>query len=316
MSTERVDAEILRLREAADIIAANLGELRRDATFELVAAASVQGTTAGRWAEARAELDRVDVWFARFGAFIDAVTTRRGMSMRLTPEHERDVDDFLRGPSIELTRDEVPLAERGLLGAAHETTHCTASELLAHMSDSYDSAKAVILTIGTAWDSLVPRLRDIRDALATLDEQTALGAADRATLDTLRVELDRLAEDLVLDPLVVAPDELDALEGRVGAIDAELRAVEELRAGSDDLLLHADALYGELRGAVADANAAHREALEKIVTPAVPAPTAVAEGVTAELDRVKAMVADGRWREADGRSRRGPPRSTSSCATP
>jgi hypothetical protein len=300
MSTQHIDAEIVRLREAAETIAANLGELQRDPTFELVATASVQGVTAERWMEAQAELDRVEVWFARLIAFVDEVTNRRGTGLELAPEREREVDVFLSGPSIELTRDEVPLAERSLLGAAHEATHCTADELLGHMADAFDAAKSVILAVGTAWDSLVPRLRDVRDLWTRLDGQRSLAPVDRDRLDGLRSELDRIAEDLVLDPLVVAPDDLDALEGRVAAIDAELAAVDELRTEAADHLLQADALYGQLRSAVADADAAHREAIEKIAAPGVPSPRPVGDALAAGLGRVKAMVADGRWRDAEG----------------
>jgi hypothetical protein len=300
MSTDRIDAEIARLREAADTVATNLGELQRDPTFELVATASVQGLTARRWVEAESELDRVEIWFARLTSFVEEATNRRGGGRPLTPEASRDVDAFLTGPSIELTRDEVPLAERGLLGAAHETTRCTADELLRHMADAFDAAKSVILAVGTAWDSLVPRLRDIRDALARLDARPALSVADRDRLDTLGNDLDRIAEDLVLDPLVVAADDLDELEGRVAAIEAELAAVDDLRSEAVERLLQADALYGQLRSAVADADAAHREALEKIVAPGVPAPAPVASTLATQLDRVKVMVADGNWREAEG----------------
>jgi hypothetical protein len=299
MSTERIDADIQRLRAAAQTVAANLGELRRDPGFELVAAATLHGLTAERWAEAHDELERVDVWFARFRTFLDDAGTRRGMSARLAPEHEREVDEFLHGPSIELARDEVPLAERGLLGTASSITRCSADELLNRMSAAFDAAKTAILTIATTWDSLVPRVRDIRDALTALDDRTTLSPDDRLTIGTLQDELDRLAEDLVLDTLVVVPDDLDRLEGKVVAITAELAAVDELQADASERLRYADALHGQLRGAVADAEAAHREVLEKIAAPSVPAPAPVADEISTEIDRVRAMVMAGRWRDAE-----------------
>ena len=83
---------------------------------------------------------------------------------------------MLDGESIELSRSDVPLAERDLLGSSEITVRCTAEQLLERMSDAFDEVKTVVARFGDAWDALTPR---VNAAQTALDEVQSLAAGAR-----------------------------------------------------------------------------------------------------------------------------------------
>jgi len=301
MHLDQIDAEIGRLRRAADTVSTNLLELERDPNRELIEAAGLQGVSAERWTVATDDLAAVWQWQRRFGAFLEELGKRRGTRARLAPDQEAALEAFITGPSIELTRDDVPLAERALLGSATETTLCTADELLQRMSDSFAGVNRTLAAISSAWDTMVTRVRNLRVSLTSARE-SRIATDDRTareTLDALQGRVDILAEVLVLDPLAVSPDDLESIESGVATLQGEIEAARQLRVGFDDRMAKARALLDEILIAVGAADAAHTEVTAKIATASVPDPPKVAMVPVDELDAVESLAVQGRWRDAE-----------------
>ncbi len=127
----------------------------------------------------------------------------RGPRLRISADREAELTQMLTGPSIELARELVPLRDRPLLSPGQATTRCTPDELLATMSQEFDRVREVVGAAGSAWDTLVPRLRNVRDGLA---EATALAlelGEDGADVAELQERVDRLGEAVAADPLSV-----------------------------------------------------------------------------------------------------------------
>jgi hypothetical protein len=299
MTIEEIDRTIHRLRDAAEQISANLLELELDPNRKLLDATELQGESATRWAQASASCTQLWQWYALLDGLLDRVAGLRGKRTRLPASQLAELRVLLLGASIELPSQQVPLAERDLLGAPEAARRCTADELLARMSVEFDRAKTVVAAIDKTWDTLVPRVRAARAALDDSAELArALGDVEPAELDRARRQLTELAGRLARDPLSVSAKDVEPLEISLRSIRHDLAGVEEVRRDVDRLLVDAHERLEKLRRAVQDGEAAHREALVKIAAPAAAVPPCLDSALAGQLDDVTELSRRGAWREA------------------
>jgi cell division septum initiation protein DivIVA len=296
MNVDAIDAEIGRLRAAVDLISANLIEFEQDPNRELIDGASLQGTSAVRWAEATAELTQIWQWHHRLGTYLDELGKRRGTRPRLSADQENELARYLQSPTIVLSQNEVPVALRPLLTPSMSATHCTADELLDAMSKSYEQARQVLVAIAGAWD-MAPRVQRAR---ASLDAARARSTPEaRTVLDALQSRVDLLSEALVFDPLSVDLDDVESIQHRIDELDRELHDAAVLRRELDERFAKARTLCDEVERAVAAAEEANREVATKIADPTVPSPAALTASPLPDLAKVELLATQGRWREAN-----------------
>ncbi len=169
MKLDDVDPELERLREASERVSANLVELEIDSSRQLLEARTLTGESAARWSAASAALTDLWEWRGLLERFLE-----QAQELRRSPRRANELQSFISGPSIELARSQVPLAERDLLGSSEVTVRCTAGELLERMSRAFDDVKTVVAEFGRAWDALTPRLTAAR---GVLDQTQALAAS-------------------------------------------------------------------------------------------------------------------------------------------
>ena len=295
MKPADLDAELNRLRQASERIAANLVELEIDSSRQLLETSNLTGRSAARWSEASTALSDLWTWRALLDGLIERAEKLRG------PRRADELRSLITGPSIELTRGEVPLAERDLLGSPEITIHCTADELLARMSSAFDLAKSVQAEFQQAWSSLIPALAAARTSLDDARARsTSLGDPDRSDLREAAAELDRLSAWLD-DPLAAVPDQIARLNASLAAIRRELDATAALRDTLDAQLNDARARLTRLKAIVGESRDAHEELLVKIAVPSAPAPPEIPDGLAGELDEIAEHARSGAWR--DGRRR-------------
>lgn len=294
MKPDDLDRELKRLEEARERIAANLVELEIDPARQLLEARVLTGESATRWSTASAALNDLWEWSALLERFLERAKELRHASRRVT-----ELESLISGPSIELARTPVPLAERDLLGSSEVTERCTASDLLERMSRAFDSVKTVVADFGQAWNALTPRLTAAR---AVLDQAQALaaslGEAGRTDLAQAADRLARLTALLSADPLSVAPKDVDGLRDCVESMRRELEAGIALRGTLDAKLADSRALLAQLRAVAEEARSAHQELLVKIAAPSAPAATEVPIDLQNELDQIAAVARSGAWRDA------------------
>jgi hypothetical protein len=292
MKPADLDTELNRLKQASERIAANLVELEIDSSRQLLETSNLTGRSAARWSEASTALSDLWTWRALLDGLIGRAEKLRG------PRHADELRSLITGPSIELTRGEVPLAERDLLGSPEVTIHCTADELLARMSSAFDLAKSVQAEFQQAWSSLIPPLADARTSLDDARARsTSLGDPDRSDLRDAAAELDRLSAWLD-DPLAAVPDQIARLNASLAAIRRELEATAALRDTLDAQLDNARARLTRLKAIVGESREAHEELLVKIAVPSAPAPPEIPDGLSGELDQIAEHARSGAWREA------------------
>jgi hypothetical protein len=293
MSRDDPTAELTRLRQASDRVAANLLELEIDSSRQLLDVSTLTGRSADRWSEASNALTDLWRWQGQLKELLERAEKLRG------PWRGSDLRSLLDGASIELMRTEVPLAERDLFGSSEITVRCTADELLERMSRAFDEAKTVVGHFGEAWSALTPRVTATQTAL---DEARALaaglGESHRRDLDEAARAVARLATSASADPLSTPPEDLDRLIGSLGEIRHDLEATATLRREFDARVADARALLSTLQTTAGEGRAAHDEALAKISVPAAPQPPAPRDDLGAELDEIAALARSGAWRDA------------------
>ena len=282
-----------RMHSAAEWISANLVELEIDSTRRLLESSMLEGESAVRWSAASDAI--TELW--RRHALLEDLLQRMD---RLHGSRRADeLRSVLEAPSIELASSDVPLAERTLLGAPQVADRCSPDELLRSMSAAFDEVKTVVSAIGSAWETLIPKL----DAARRLRQETSqlaaeLGETGGPDLDSASDTLDRLSASVTTDPLSVAPDAVDGLVRALHAVRDDLEGISALKRGFEAAILDARALLERLRTAIREAQAAHEELLIKISVRATPAAPKARGELETELTGIAELAQRGAWREA------------------
>jgi len=285
MSRDDPIGELTRLQEASDRVAANLVELEIDSSRQLLEVSTLTGRSADSWVRASGALTDLWRWQGQLKQLLERAQRLRG------PWRANELRSLLDGESIELTRTEVPLAERDLLGSSEVTVRCSADELLERMSRAFDEVKAVVARFGEAWEALTPR---VTAAQTALDEAQALaaglGESHRRDLDEAARAVARLATAASADPLSTAPEDLDRLIDSLREIHRDLDATSALRREFDARISDARALLSTLETTAGEGRAAHDEALLKISVPAAPELLTPQADLGAELDEIAGLL--------------------------
>jgi hypothetical protein len=294
MKLDDLDRELERLREAGERVGTNLVELEIDSSRQLLEARALTGGSAARWSAASAALTDLWEWRGLLERFLE-----RAQELRRSPRRADELQSFISGPSIELDRSQVPLAERDLLGDSEVAVRCTADQLLKRMSDAFDGVKTVVAQFGEAWETLTPRLTAAQGVLDQTQALAALlGESGRTDLAEAEDRLHRLTAALTSDPLSVAPADVSRLVDSLEAIRHDLEATAALRRDLDARLADSRALLTQLRSALDEGRAAHEELVVKIAVPSAPAALELREDFDGELDQIVALARSGAWRDA------------------
>ena len=299
MNLAQIDDTLRGLRQASERMTDNLMELENDPTRKVLDQASLTGVTAERWRQAKATLGQLWQWFGQFKDVLDQGAELRGSKPRVDNDRLARLDQLVNGPSIEVSNQQIPLAERGLFGPTETTVHCSANQLLARMSESFDHVKEVVVAASQAWNSLLPRLQTGQTELAAADQLAAsLHEQHVPELDALRAQLGSIGDRLATDPLSIQPGAADQVITGLTAARQDLDELAGLRDNLSARLDQASGLWAELQRTVEVARDTHAEAELKIVSPAIPPAPRLDPDFGRHLDRVRALAARSEWRAA------------------
>jgi hypothetical protein len=285
-------AELKRLHEASARISDNLLELELDSGRKLLEVTRLEGETAARWAAAGATL--TELWRER--GLLEALLARADeLARERRPE---GLAELLRGRTIELADEDVPLAERSLLGAARRVDRCSPDELLGRMARAFEEVKAVIVRIGAAWDALGPRVAAARRLLAEATRLAGELGESGGELAAAERTFAALSAAVTSDPLSSSAAELESLERTLQRLQDGLAQGVALKDGFDARLLRARELLGALRAAAAEAAAARERLVAKITGAAgAPGPDD-GDALDARLRAIEESARQGAWLRA------------------
>lgn len=305
----------------------NLMALDEDANRKLLAGATLTGVTAARWGPANDAFAQMWGWFTQFKEQVTAAQQLRGNKPRLPPEQEAVLDRILAGPCIELATEQVPAADRHLLGATQTTLRCSLDDLLQRMSYAYDQMSAITRATGQAWEEVLPRLQaDTAELNRLSDLARSLGETHMPELATVRAELDRLSSGLATDPLSVDVRAADEVARTLAATATDLDRLSALRQQAAAEVDRARATLTELGAAAVEAQDAYEETTAKVSRPRVSPPPTLDAALADGPDRMAALAAAAKWRafrdavdrwnEAAGRQLDEIHRSAEACRAP
>jgi chromosome segregation ATPase len=163
------------------------------------------------------------------------------------------------------------------------------------MATSFDTVRSVVVAAAVAWDDGGPRVQRARERLLAIEAASVELEPPLAGLGSLQHGLDELDSMLISDPLTFDVAELDALEHRLAALEAEVGAVRQAQVGFDDDVDDARALLRELTEAVDAARRAETHVRERVLT-STEVPPLDLDARGAELERITTLAQAGAWR--------------------
>jgi hypothetical protein len=300
-----IDAMIARFAGAADVMTANLLDLEANPTNKMLDPATLTGVTRQRVTAARQALAALWEHFTEFKSLVQRARELRGSGARVPPARLQQLDDLLRGPSINLPPLEVALADRGLYTPSQTPVAMTADQLLAGMGAAFEAAKSTILAVDEVWRTLVPRLGQAEQQLEALEGLARPLGEPVGTGERTRVRLQDVSRQLANDPLSVDPGELEQLEATLSTERARLDQLGRDRATLQQDLEAAGAQLTEISQAIAAGAAALTEVQRKCVNPQgllgaldTAHLTEPQRGLAPWLQRLRHLADGGDWRAA------------------
>ena len=287
-----------RLRQATDKMATALMEAEADPNRALLEQVPLSGHTAARWADARAALGRLWMWFTHLKDTLTRVDELRGKRWKLDRTRSQELERLLIGPSIELTIDEVPRSRLDDAGVGAASSQYTAAELLDLMSTTLEHVRGVLHGVGAAWTALLPRVDGWQSELGGIEASAeSLGDSDRGDIENISGRVREMATSLLADPLVVQEQDVDELESAIHAVRDDYEQVATLRNHIDDELNRIRGVLNEVAASVADCSDVQTESKRKVVAAELPSLPNLDRSLNRRLNQITDLVARGQWRD-------------------
>jgi hypothetical protein len=267
MNTPPVDYldKVLAYHEAAlASVELNLVDLENDPTYALVKAAAFRGTTAQRVDDALRGL--AEIW-QQASIYRKAVTAARAQrdELGMFPANRLPALDYaLRGRSILLTANEVPVLQRSLTGRARNQREISFEDLLAQMTATFATGRDAVAAVEAAWSGLLPRWSKLRErAHRTFVQARGLGLERDASIVHVRSLLGTVGDHFNADPLG-ASQQVDTLEQALVPLERRVAALSTQRANVQVRLGAADDNLSTLRSTIAEGAHARQKTLDLI----------------------------------------------------
>lgn len=220
-------------------------------------------------------------------------------------EKERQIQQLLYGPSIELGQEMTPLGRRVLLDPGARDVRIAPEQLLAAMATAFEGARDAVIAVQNAWATVEPsldamgkRLEEARKAARSLGVEP--GVEDE--LATLDRDLEAMRVRLARDPLGASVDVTARLAPGIDAVTARLGELGAVRDRAHDGLARARQLLDAVRKAHADArDAAVRmpREVDGASAPGTPTDDGLIDGLGPWLAKIEAAAVAGRWQTAE-----------------
>jgi hypothetical protein len=247
---ELLDAELSDRSREETRIAASLVELERHPGHRLLTGGPLTGATAARWATAAPLLSGLWRDFTLYREALDTARRVRGSRPRPNETALAELHRLLALPSVEVSRTEVGLSERGLTGAAERVEKITLDELSTRMHAAFAEVSELVTTCGRLREEALAELAPIAERVRAAGRLVAELDVGQPSLTAAASALADLERRAGADPLSLADGsgglgrELPALSVALDDLTARLTAIASVRDGWADRLAELD---GELR---------------------------------------------------------------------
>jgi hypothetical protein len=247
---ELLDAELSDRSREETRIAASLVELERHPGHRLLTGGPLTGATAARWATAAPLLSGLWRDFTLYREALDTARRVRGSRPRPNETALAELHRVLALPSVEVSRTEVGLSERGLTGAAERVEKITLDELSTRMHAAFAEVSELVTTCGRLREEALAELAPIAERVRAAGRLVAELDVGQPSLTAAASALADLERRAGADPLSLADGsgglgrELPALSVALDDLTTRLTAIASVRDGWADRLAELD---GQLR---------------------------------------------------------------------
>jgi hypothetical protein len=313
LTQDNVDTEIARLTTDGDRIAEALVALEGHPGYGFLQRTTLSGRTERLWQAASAEITVLYQWFDAYRTVLDDARRIRARRNRPGATELAELSTLLRGSTIVLSTEEIPLGQRNLTGPTTITHTMTLTELVGAMDRAFGRCSDLVVAADDVWSAVVKLLDPLDQRVERARELCAslgLGEARHplfTELDTIATSLGDLRARAFGDPMSLysgepgtgRPDLADGerLAARLDTVLGKLDSLATVRAELDERVARASLAIDGVVAEEAEARKAYDLVLEKIAEPViVPVPDGAAP-LRAQLGSVHALVARHEWAE-------------------
>ena len=254
MTLDEVDAELAQWKKTLGAAAQNLMDLHSLPTYQRLAGsngvpkADLEGETAARVYPA---LDGMGRLFENFDALQSTIGRAAELRESISPIFGsdgklRELQELLRGKSVQIPGVAVPIQQRSLLTAEQNVERITPADLMGLMARSFTAARDVVLAVHAAWEKLGMALDRAVTELAACGAECARWKANVPALAKAQAALNSIQNRIERDPLTAANEfdvsvmpglnearaaltRLNAQRGQIGSgLSAARRQMEQL----------------------------------------------------------------------------------------
>ena len=299
MSRDDVDRALTRVKSERERITSVLIELDGQQCYQLLKGASLTGGTKRRWDELSAQMIRLWQLFEAHGRVVGEAEELRARGSKPGQPQLAEMTRLLTGTSVEMTGEQIPLAERTLLGPTGEWLSLEA--VVGRMTSLYEEVAGTIATIDAVWSELLARLREVEETAQNVEALLgSLGATDDE-FDRITRRLADVTETVRTDPMSLERDgradtgEMDEIGASLSALRQRLDDASRIRDEHDARARGIEAAIGLVRAAEQEAVRARENVLAKIDSPALPELPDTAAALGDRLAALGSLRAEGRW---------------------
>jgi hypothetical protein len=316
LTHDQADQALARLTNESDRIAGALIALESHPGHQFLAGARLSGRTEELWQRTQGDITLLYQRFNAYRSVLERATAVRARRARPGVAELTELSALLRGRSVELATEEIPLERRNLTGPSTVTNRMTLAELVTAMDTMFQRATEVVVATDDVWSAFVhlaDPLEGRLDAARELAASLGLGEARDplfTTLGDVGTDLADVRARAFGDPLSFyrgepgkgQPDlgEIDALDSRLAQVRVDLDAQAAVRGGYDEQVGRARAAIDGLAALAVETRALYDRVLDKIAAPTIAEVPMDADGLRARLAGLGDLVARQRWSTLSG----------------
>jgi hypothetical protein len=235
MTLPELDATLADWQQKMGTIAQNLYDFEALPTYQRLMGvggmpkARLTGISKQKVDGAIADFTQLYQLFALFKETIDRATTLRSQVPKRGAEPLiADIESLLKGASIALPIQLIPIQTRDILGAASVGDRVTLETLLSQMSTHFTQAKAVILEVDAVWNHLEQQLINLQIRSQPIIQELTTIIQTAPTLVSVAIQqaLSEFQTQFLTVHDAIDQDPLTANEGMITQLEPSLKAMQ------------------------------------------------------------------------------------------
>lgn len=302
MNLEEIDQLLADWKQKLDVVSQNLIDLHGLSAYQRLCGNSqlqLTGITLTRVSPALLGMNQLFGHFDLLTSTINKAVQLRASIPRFLASQVKiqEIEDLLTKPSIHLSVNQIPLAQRGLLCASQTTNAKAPQDLLELMISAFDAAKEVVVTVDELWSRLEPTLYSAiteTSQLQKLAESLNINCDDE--IYSLNQKLTQLRNSVEYDPLGVNEEFLQSIQPQIFKLKATIEKSAQQQKSLREAFIVAHQRLSNLVDTNRQALSAFNESKIKVVDhsklQASVAPEEI-EALSAWLSRLETKFNDG-----------------------